>query len=161
MDFNKISEIMEKQLSGYIHHPDMFCSFVDDFDIVAVHWHEPSKISASYFYRLLVYGASERSRGYGKGDLHSDEFSNDFSPFYYDLFDHGALWKKKNGEVICTAFPYGTCEKISSTFQEFKDAFCFSNDLKLAFLEDRYKFRANGDSMVCIYCDGNSTGENK
>lgn len=75
------------------------------------------------------------------------------SPFYSHLLDHSALWQLKNGNVICTAFPYGEREIIVDKFYEMIKTFDYPKTLKLQFLDEVYRFRRNGDYMILIYFD--------
>ncbi len=138
----------------YINHVDRFYKFIDEFNIVRVCWGEPTTISASYFLRLLKEGASARARGVGRGyHQESDEASSQMLPFYENLLDHGALWRLRNGNVICTAMPYGEREEIVKKFFEMKETFSYPDSLTLQFLDEAYRFRDNGDYMILIYFD--------
>jgi len=157
MEFEYIHKIEDHVLDAhgyYINYVDRFYRFIDEFNIIRVCWGQPTTISASYFLRLLQEGSSARARGFGRGyNRESDEGSNQMSPFYSNLLDHGALWKMKNGNVICTAMPYGEKERIIDKFYEMTDAFSYPEALRLQFLDEKYKFRKNGDCMILIYFD--------
>ena len=111
MDFEYLHKIARHAIEVhgyYIDDVDKFYRFIDEFNAVGVRWGQPTTISASYFLRVLQEGSSARARGYRRGfNQESDEGSNQMSPFYDHLLDHGALWQLKNGSVICTAMPYG------------------------------------------------------
>ena len=107
MKFENIPETRAYNVFGFIDYPDKFYRFINDFNIVGVVWSQPTTISASYFLRLLRDGSSAKACGYGKGHNENDEISIQMQEFYQPLLDHGALWKLRNGNVICTAMPYG------------------------------------------------------
>lgn len=154
MDFEYIPKTRAKERFGHIKSSEAFYRFIDDFDIVEVKWNQPTNISASYFLRLLQEGSSERSRGYGKGyDQERDESSNQLAEFYTSLLDHGVLWRQKNGNVICTAMPYGDEESITESFYKMVEKFAYPDTVKMKFLDDIYRFRPNGDCMIVIYFD--------
>lgn len=154
MDFEYIPKTRVKEKFGHIKSSEAFYRFVDDFDIVKVKWNQPTNISASYFLRLLQEGSSEKARGYGKGyNQERDEPSNQLAEFYTPLLDHGVLWRQKNGNVICTAMPYGDEESITESFYKMVEKFGYPDTVKMKFLDDIYRFRPNGDCMIVIYCD--------
>lgn len=69
------------------------------------------------------------------------------------LFDHGAMWKKRNGMVFCTAMPYGNHKSIEEYFYQMVKEFNFPQTIKLEFLDDIYKYRSSGNVMIAIYCE--------
>lgn len=151
MNFEYIPKPQASQAFGYIDAEDKFYRFVDEFNIVGVHWSEPQRISASYFRRLLEEGSSARAHGYHNAE--SDEYSTDMCDFYGPLLDHGAMWKLRNGNVICTAMPYGDKKSICDSFRTIVDRFDYPPSMRFQFLEDKYRYRPNGDCMIVIYCD--------
>lgn len=154
MDFEYIPKTHVAEKSGYIVYEERFYSFVEEFNAVGVHWSQPQSLSAFYFLKLLMEGSAARARGYGKGyNQGSDEYSNQMKDFYLPLFDHGALWKLKNGSVICTAMPYGTVSSIEESFISLINTFQYPAGIKLQFLDGRYRYRPNGDFMIAIYYD--------
>lgn len=154
MKFEYIPKTHARQAFEYVDAEDEFYSFVEEFNIVGVHWSEPTMISATYFRRLLEEGSSARARGYRKGyNAESDEHSTDMHDFYTSLLDHGAMWKLRNGSVICTAMPYGNEKSICDSFRALIDKFDYPMSIRFRFLEDRYRYRPNGDHMIVIYCD--------
>ena len=157
MDFEYLHKIERHAIEAhgyYIDYVDRFYRFIDEYNAVGVHWGEPTTISGSYFIRLLQDGSSARARGFGRGFYReSDEGSSQMSPYYNHLLDHGALWKLKNGNVICTAMPYGEVERIVDVFNEMKEALSYPEELSLQFLDEKYHFRKNGDCMILIYFD--------
>lgn len=60
MKFEKISKLSK---SVYIDSREKFQQFYNDFGIVGVNWSQPINISASYFLRVLKYGAIAKARG--------------------------------------------------------------------------------------------------
>lgn len=154
MEFEYIPKTHVQEKFGHIESLEAFYRFINEFDIVEVRWNQPTNISASYFLRLLQEGASARARGYGRGyNQERDESSNQLVEFYRPLLDHGVLWKQKNGNVICTAMPYGDEESITESFYKMVERFDYPDTVKLQFLDDIYRFRSNGDCMIVIYCD--------
>ena len=137
---------------GYVDLPDALVRFIHNYNVIGVRWSEPTTISASYFLRLLQNGAAEKV---GKNDNGSIEMSN----FYQPLLDHGALWKTKDGGVICTAMPYGDKKSIVENFRKMVEAFSYPETIRLQFLDDKYRFRSNGNHMIRIshnsYTDSN------
>ena len=157
MEFEYIHKIESHAIEAhgdYISNIEKFYRFIDEFNVVRVSWGQPTTISASYFLRLLQEGSSARARGYRFGfSQESDEGSNQLAPFYAHLLDHGALWKLKSGSVICTALPYGEREEIERRFLDMARTFNFPNTIRLQFLDEKYRFRRNGDCMILIYYD--------
>ncbi len=151
---HKIAENLLKDHDYYIDDVDSFYRFIDEFNIVSVRWGQPYTISASYFLRLLQAGSSSRARGYGRGNnMERDDSTSQMMDFYTSLLDHGALWRTKNGNVICTALPYGDQNKIEDAFYRMKEKYSYPEGVKLLFLDEKYKFRRNGDCMILIYYD--------
>ena len=154
MKFEYIPKINAHKKFGHIESVDKFYKFVEEFDIVEVKWNQPINISASYFLRLLQKGSSEKARGYGKrANQEKDDSSNQLAEFYSPLLDHGVLWKQKNGNVICTAMPYGDEVSITDSFYKMVEKFCYPDAIRMKFLDDTYRFRPNGDCMIVIYYD--------
>lgn len=144
MNFEKIPTNLGN-FSNYIESPLNFKNFIKDFNITGVHWNEPSTISSSYFLRLLQHGSSAR--------LRKNDFSNELHKYYYSLFDHGALWKTNDNSVFCTCMPYAEKNQIIKSFNDIIKEFNYPSNMKLKFLEDKYRYRPNGDYMILIYFD--------
>lgn len=142
MKFEKINKNQLGDSTYYVDDRKKFINFVDDFKIVGVSWGQPTTISSDYFLRLLENGATVRVR--------NNDSSRKLNQFYADFLDHGALWKLENGKVICTAMPYGDKEAIVNKFYELKNKYKCPNGIVMGFLDDRYKFRKNGDKMILI-----------
>lgn len=152
MKFSNIPKEKAKEKIEHIAHEENFYRFIHEFDIVGVNMSQPQSISASYFLRLLKNGAGERARGYGKSCVvENDECSNQLNKYYMHLLDHGALWKRRDGSIICTAMPYGEQELICSKFYQMVEEFDFPSTIKMGILEDKYRYRTNGDVMIVIY----------
>ena len=161
MKFEYIPKIRAQESFGYIDFPDKFYRFIDEFNIVGVKWLQPTTISASNFLRVLQEGSSAKARGYGRGNnKENDELSIQMQDFYQPLLDHGALWKVKNDNVICTAMPYGDRESITDGFYRMVNMFHYPETMKMEFLDDKYRFRINGDHMIAIYCDSSQENFN-
>lgn len=153
MKFEKIPKKNAMEKFGYITNEEKFYRFVDEFNIVGVRMSQPETISASYFLRLLQNGTSEKARGYGRGNSNeNDEHSNQLEEYYLPLLDHGALWKRLDGSVICTAMPYGDQESICSKFYQMIEEFDYPSTIRMEFLDDAYRYRTNGNTMIIIYC---------
>lgn len=153
MEFEKIPKENAEEKFEYIENEENFYRFVEEFNIVGVRMSQPETISASYFLRLLKNGASERARGYGRmHNSENDEHSNQLTKYYLHLLEHGALWKRQDGGVICTAMPYGERELICSMFYQMIEEFEFPSTIRMEFLDHKYTYRANGDTMIVIYC---------
>lgn len=153
MKFKYIPKTHARQAFEYVDAEDEFYSFVEEFNIVGVHWSEPTMISASYFRRLLEKGSSVRARGYRKGyNTESDEHSTDMYDFYTSLLDHGAIWKLRNGSVICTAMPYGNEKSICDSFRALIDKFDYPMSIRFRFLEDKYRYRPNKEADAADFC---------
>lgn len=155
MNFESIPKVYAKRsFDRYIDDQDKFYRFVDEFNIVGVQWSQPQTISARYFLRLLEKGSAERATGPRKGyNKDSDDYSLEMNKFYLPLLDHGALWKMKNGNVICTAMPYGDEKSITDTFSQMLRQFGFPDTIRLQYLDNKYHFRENGEYMILIYCE--------
>ena len=155
MNFERIPKVYAKRsFDCYIDDQDKFYRFVDEFNIVGVQWSQPQTISASYFLRLLENGSVERATGYRKGyNKDSDDYSLEMNEFYLPLLDHSALWKMKNGNVICTAMPYGDKDSINDAFSQMLKQFEFPDTIHLQYLDNKYHFRQNGEYMILIYCE--------
>ena len=98
---------------------------------------------------MLILGAPRVKQSY----IENDESSNQLSEFYDKLFDHGALWKLENGRVICTAMPYSDEKIVLDEFERLKHKYEYPDNVILNFLDEKYKFRKNGDIMVVISFD--------
>ncbi len=153
MKFERIPKKDAKKWSGYIVNEDKFYRFINEFNIIGVVWSQPQTISASYFLRLLENGSSEKARGYGRKRLENDEHSKQLGQYYSPLLDHGALWKRRDGSVICTAMPYGDKESVTASFDKMIKEFEFPKTIKMKFLDNRYRYRTSGDIMIIIYCE--------
>lgn len=152
MRFDIIPKNSLDNFSSYIEFGDKFVEFVNDFHVDAVHWSQPTNISASYFLRVLQEGSFAKPQGYGKGyNKENDESSDQMNEFYLSLLDHSALWKLKSGNVICTAMPYGEKEAIINEFYRMKNKFNYPEKINIQFLDDKYRFRSNGDFMIVIF----------
>ena len=108
--------------------------------------------------RLLSDGAFVRESEYVNNFNTRDDSAFELYDFYTMLLDHGALWKQENGNVIFTAMPYAFDWMARDTFHEFVKRFGYPETLKMEFLDDRYRFRPNGDLMLMIYCDPSRFG---
>lgn len=128
---------------GYVDLPDALVRFIHSYNVIGVRWSEPTTISASYFLRLLQNGASEKA-------AKNDNGSIEMSKFYQTLLDHGALWKTKDGNVICTAMPYGDKKTIVESFCQMVETFSYPETIRLQFLDTKYHFRSNGNHMILI-----------
>lgn len=152
MEFGNIPKKNVIDRLGHVTNEENFYRFVETFNIIGVRMSQPQTISASYFLRLLQNGASERARGYGRGyNSENDEHSNQLAKYYLQLLDHGALWKRQDGSVICTAMPYGDHESICSMFYQMVEEFDYPSMIRMEFLDDDYRYRTNGDAMILIY----------
>ena len=152
MKFEYLSKRSAYKTFGYVDSLDAFDRFIEEYDVVGVRWSEPTTVSASYFLRLLQEGSSAKARGFGKGNFNkNDESSTEMSEFYCSLLDHGVLWKLKTGQVICTAMPYGDKQIITEQFVKMVNKFSYPSTIQMQFLDDAYRFRANGDYMIVIY----------
>lgn len=152
MKFEYLTKSSAYKSFGYVDSVDAFDMFVEKYDVVGVRWSEPTTISASYFLRLLQDGSSAKARGFGKGNSNkNDEESIEMNEFYGSLLDHGALWKLKTGQVICTAMPYGDKKLITERFMQMVNKFSYPSTIKMQFLDDAFRFRVNGDYMIIIY----------
>ena len=158
MKFNYIPKTNAGSHEGfayYVSSEDKFYKFVDDFNLVGVHWGQPQTISAGYFLRLLTEGSSAKAhyKNEGRSGGETDEHSTDFRKYYSLLMDHGAMWKQSNGNVICSAMPYGNREEIKNAFNDLVTEYHYPGSIKMQFLDDSYRFRTNGDYMIIIYWD--------
>lgn len=142
MKFEKINKNQLGDSTYYVDDRKKFINFVDDFKVVGVSWGQPTTISSDYFLRLLENGATVR--------FCNNDSSRKLNQFYVGLLDHGVLWKLENGKVICTAMPYGDEADIVTRFYELKNKYKHLDEITLEFLDDRYKFRKNGDRMILI-----------
>ena len=143
---------------GHIQSWDNYYNFKDDFHLTGVAWNQPSSLSAGYFLRLLTDGSLARARGYGLYSEVDDTFSYELYDFYTMLLDHGALWKQENGNVIFTAMPYAEEWMARDNFHELVERFGYPETMKVEILDDRYRYRPNGDIMLMIYCDPSRNG---
>lgn len=162
MKFEYIPKTNVAKASSYIKDEDRFYSFVEDYGIIGVRWSQPKTISANYFMRLLLEGSASRARGFSRFSRNNqnDEDSSDLEKYYIPLLDHGALWKLSGGQVICTAMPYGDEAQILRSFEDLLEKYKFPRTIKLDFLDDKYRYRSNGDYMIVIYNDDSSYGIN-
>lgn len=154
MQFDYIPKVNAEERLGYITDSDAFYRFVDEYNIIGVHWSQPTSISAEYFVRLLTEGSSARAReredlGWGK----SDEYCDEMMEYYTPLLDHGAMWKMANGGVVCTVMPYGNEESVLNAFKSMTKQYHFPEGIKIRFMDNKYRYRLNGNYMLIIYYD--------
>lgn len=153
----KVYKSSNEDFFGFVKSPEKFYSFVEEFNIVGVHWSQPTTLSASYFLRLLQEGSSAKARTVGDTWWAvNDEYSQEMTEFYTPLLDHGAMWKTANGNVVCTAMPYGEEHEIIDAFCTMVEKYQYPETIKMQFLDDRYRYRPNGDYMIIIYYDNSS-----
>ncbi len=154
VDFERIPKRNLKDFSGYIVDEDAFHRFADDFNVVGVKWSEPEHLSADYFLRLIQNGSFERARSKGRG-FHrvNDDYANEMYKYYTGLLDHGALWKTYDGGVLCTAMPYGDYDSINEIFIKMRKELNYPFEVRIKVLDDKYRYRPNGDCMIAIYYD--------
>lgn len=126
-----------------------FNAFVDDFDIVAMNWNVYSGTERPYFIRILENGSKARPR---MKERWYD--GNTISEFHYELLDHGAWWKTRDGKVFCTGMPYNTAESATKLFEEIAKRYKFPDTIKFRVLDNKYKYRPNGYIMTMIYKEG-------
>lgn len=151
MRFNPIPK-KELFAFGPVTNIENFRRFLDDFNLVGVKWCGPSSLSGSYLLRLLEKGSSQRARGRGpKSYGPNDNNAHQLGAFREHLFDHGAMWKTKDGKFFFTGMPYGAKEEIMRSFEQLKENFQYPETIQLKFLDDKYRYRTNGDYMVMVY----------
>ena len=148
MRFEKINDPATYHYS-FVKYQDRFISFAKDFDIVGVGWEYADNKSAPYMLRLLLEGSKARPRGLGT--CRSDEVSSDLRNYYLHLLDHGAFWKMSNGRVFFTGMPYADEKLTRDTFLEMVRKYKYPENIKLRFLDEKYKYRPNGTLMAMIY----------
>lgn len=68
--------------------------------------------------------------------------------------------ESENDNVICTAMLYGDGESITDGFYRMVNMFHYPETMKMEFLDDKYRFRINGDHMIAIYCDSSQENFN-
>lgn len=146
---------MDRRKNSEFHFREQFNAFIDDFDIVGVHYGVSSNLSAAYFLRLLQEGSKARPHRSRRRPWISDTNSDDLVEYYYPLFDHGAFWKTRNGTIIYTGMPYRTQKPITEWFAEMANEYKFPETIKLRFMEDKYKYkyRPNGHYMIMVYSE--------
>ncbi len=149
MNFEKINNPATYH-DSFVKYQDRFISFTKDFDIVGVGWEYADNKSASYMLRLLLEGNKARPRGLGK-KVKNDEMSSDLRKYYMHLLDHGAFWKMSNGRVFFTGMPYADEKLTTDTFLEMVRKYQYPENIKLRFLDEKYKYRPNGTLMAMIY----------
>ena len=143
MRFDVITE-KERNLETQFRFSKQFNAFVDDFDIVAVHYGGGSGIEIPYFIRLLQFGCKTRVRA-------EDRIADSLDGYHYKLLDHDAYWKTMDGRVFCTGMPYNTAESAMECFAEMAKRYEFPDTIKFQVLDDRYKYRPNGYIMTMVY----------
>ena len=140
----KFKRITKEMINNNNWDYDSFKKLAEDYNIVAKGDFRPENISAEYLFRILKYGSSQMAR---KGD----EYSNELSDYYANLFDHGYIFKRENGKIIIVSMPYGTEDIINRKFTRLKAEFSELSSLKLEFLDKKYKYRTNGDYVLIFY----------
>lgn len=157
MEFEYVPKAYKKSNEDFfwfVKFPEKFYSFIEEFNIVGVHWSQPTTLSAAYFLRLLEEGSSAKARTVGDTWLRvNDEYSQEMTCFYAPLLDHGAMWKMANGSVICTTMPYGARQEVIDAFHRMAEKFHYPDNLKMQFWDDKYRYRPNGDHMLVFYYD--------
>lgn len=128
-----------------------FKKLVNDYDVSM--W-EPGDFThfswsgGLYLRRLLTEGSRAHERWKTEGEQYRLNWK--YSSF---LFDHGATWKRKDGAIFLTGMPYLNEELSIKAFNELKEEFSFPETVKLAIMDDCYKYRINGDMMIAVYDD--------
>ena len=148
MRFEKINDPATYH-DSFVKYQDRFISFAKDFNIVGVGWEYADNKSAPYMLRLLLEGSKARPRGLGT--CRSDEVSSDLRDYDLHLLDHGAFWKMSNGRVFFTGMPYADEKLTRDTFLEMVRKYKYPENIKLRFLDEKYKYRPNGTLMAMIY----------
>lgn len=153
MIFKKLYDHEPYNPFGYIKSQENLRHFVDDFHLKYVSWGGPSAISASDYLSLLRDGSSLFKERNGFRFFDEDFFSPDMNRFTFALFDHAAFWEQENGNLICTSMPYGDKEVLSHFYRYMKNCFGYPEEMKMFFLDDRYRYRPNGDHMFVAFYD--------
>ena len=65
--------------------------------------------------------------------------------------DHSAFWKLEDGTIIYTTMPYYHGYNISEECKMIAEACKFPATIKISFLDDKYRYRTNGDYFIVIY----------
>ena len=154
MKFEKIND-PATYYDSFIKYQDRFISFAKDFDIVGICWDYADNKSAPYILRLLLEGTKARPRGLGTH--RSDEMSTDLREYHLHLLDHVAFWKMRNGRVFFTGMPYADEELTRNTFLKMVAEHHYPENIKIRFLDEKYKYLPNGTLMAMIY-DSNLDG---
>ena len=126
--------------------PDAFKAIAVAFGAVGVN---PSvdTIHYKYFARMLENGYSARERMSDGEHMLLDTLSGRFST----IFDHVALFMRKNGSVFAISLPYWndiTQDELDKTFEDFNAELGGGFAAKL--LPERYKYRTNGSACLLI-----------
>ena len=153
MIFKKLYDHEPYNPFGYIKSQKNLRHFVDDFHLKYVSWGGPSAISASDYLSLLRDGSSLFKERNGFRFFDEDFFSPDMNRFTFALFDHAAFWEQENGNLICTSMPYGDKDVLSHYYRYMKNCFGYPEEMKMFFLDDRYRYRPNGDHMFVAFYD--------
>lgn len=153
MIFKKLYDHEPYNPFGYIKSQENLRHFVDDFHLKYVSWGGPSAISASDYLSLLRDGSSLFKEKNGFRFFDEDFFSPDMNRFTFALFDHAAFWEQENGNLICTSMPYGDKDVLSHYYRYMKNCFGYPEEMKMSFLDDRYRYRPNGDHMFVAFYD--------
>lgn len=153
MIFEKLYDHEPYNPYGYIKYPENLRRFVDDFHLKYVSWGGPSNMSASDYLSILRDGASVIKEKNGFRCFDEDFFSPDMNRFTPALFDHAAFWEQENGNVISTSMPYGDKDVLRRFYNYMKNCFGYPVEMKMLFLDDRYRFRPNGDYMFVAFFD--------
>lgn len=136
---------------------EKFTNFRDEFGVVGYYWIGGfPDVSASYFVKLLQKGKSARppygsARTYEIYCWERTKFSRCDENSY--LFNHTMLWSLKTGQVICTSMPYGERDLAQATFANMAKENAFPASIKLKFLDEKYRYRPNGNFMLMIYSE--------
>ena len=140
----KFDKIPKQGTFGHVSNEAAFREFEKAFHVIGVNWGIFSGTS-NYFLRLLQSGSSQRER---KPDWQG---AWELEAYQWFLLDHGAFWKRDDGTCIWTAMPYSNKQTVLERFAKFKQEFSYPDSITLRFLDDKYRFRENGDFMFVLY----------
>lgn len=129
---------------------ERFKCFRDEFHIVGYYWGYVR--NSQYFVKLLQDGVSARPPYRNKQTyMQYIRHLHDFNEYTAHVLDHVMMWSLEDGRVICTSMPYSSHELTMAEFAEMAAKYSFPESIKLRFLDDKYKYRINGDFMLMIF----------
>ena len=138
----------ESYIDG-IWYKDRFDNFVDDFNIKSAMHISSGFISNSSVYLDRFLASVGRKPPVRYEERYSFGRKNNLDDYIF-IFDHPTAFKMENGCFLIVSMPYGRKEDIIDAFREMQEKHPPTRTIDLYFLDQKYKYRKNGDEMILL-----------